>query len=106
MTTLYRTPNIIIDAHEWHATVRYKAGRTLLQYRWRPLSGQQYQWLPITSWVGPKPKGLSKRFAKYRRHIDLAMSSESRRREAAALVRALPTGTMLRNVGKPLEVAA
>lgn len=82
MTTLYRTPNIIIDAHEWHAIVRLKDRRASVTFLYRPLRGNSL-WHRATSWQGRKPKGLGERFKMFRRHIELAMGSEARRRTAA-----------------------
>lgn len=96
MTTLYRTPNLIIDAHEWHAVVRHKHGRTLLQYRWRPLSARPYAWSCMTTWQGPKPKHLARQFQVFRCHIRRAMVSESERREAVQALRG-PSGALLLN---------
>lgn len=97
MTTLYRTPNLIIDAHEWHATVRIKAGRVLLQYRWRPLSARLFRWSCMTTWKGPKPKGLAERFQVFRCHIRRAMASESARQEAIASLCSVPTAAAVAN---------
>lgn len=98
MTTLYRSPNIIIDAHEWHVLVTLHHKRVLLQYRWRPLSAKQFRWLPITSWQGPKPKNMCNRFQKFKPHVLLAMESERLRQEASTRLRGV-SGAMLRNEG-------
>lgn len=97
MTTLYRTPNIIIDAHEWHATVRLRDGRISLAYRWRPLSARTYQWSNMGTWKGPRPKGLGDTFQVFRRHIRRAMASESARREAIARLRGPPSRAAVAN---------
>lgn len=87
MTILYRTPNVIVDRHEWHAVVFLRAGRTLLTYKWRPLSLRAERWRDVTDWSGPKPKGLGERFWRFRTHIREAMDSERVRRDALAGIR-------------------
>jgi hypothetical protein len=99
MTALYRTPNIIIDAHEWHVIVRKVSGRTLVSYRWRPLSTRTYKWLSVASWKGPRPHDMWKFFKPYKRHIALATGCETRRREAILAMRGPPSGAAVRNVG-------
>lgn len=84
MTTLYRTPNIIIDQHEWHAIVRNRNGRSSLCYFWRPLSERQYHWSQMAHWKGRKPKRFANHFQRYKLHIQLAMDSEAIRRFAIA----------------------
>lgn len=104
MTTLYRTPNIVIDQHEWHAAVMLTAGRLSLSYRWRPLSLRDYRWSNLNTWKGPKPKSMCSRFWIFKNHIRTAMlSDELRRSAAAALGRA--NGAVLRNgeAVKPLR---
>lgn len=106
MTTLYRTPNIIVDRHEWHAIVRDDThGRITLQYFFRPLSLKQFRWLPITSWQGRKPKRFANNFQTYRPHIRIALGSEMRRRFAIAQLRGPETTTARLNAGE-LELAA
>lgn len=97
MTTLYRTPNVIVDRHEWHAVVRLKHGRVLLQYRWRPLSVRTYPWSCVTKWQGTKPKQLGRQFQVFRCHIRRAMVSEQCRWEAVAALRGSPNGALLLN---------
>lgn len=97
MTTLYRTPNLVIDAHEWHAAVLLNSGRVSLAYRWRPLSYKAYQWSSLGQWQGPKPKDFCNRFWMFRGHIRKAMLSESLRREAVARLKGPPTGATVRN---------
>lgn len=106
MSTLYRSPNVIIDAHEWHAHVRLNDGRITLTYRWRPLSQKPFRWLPMSAWVGPKPKAFSRRMAGFRRHIAAARDSENARRAALQTVRRVPTAAIMQNVGMALEQAA
>lgn len=84
MTTLYRTPNLIIDEHEWHAAVRLKAGRVSLAYYWRPLSVQAFRWSTKATWPHKMPVRFSNRFWMYRLHIRTAMRSEVERTRAIA----------------------
>jgi hypothetical protein len=104
MTTLYRSPSLIIDAHEWHVAVYLKDGHTFTRFRWRPLSIRNYHWSNIKTWKGPRPKDLGDKFWRFRLHVRLAMESEARRREAAGVVAKLPTAAVVANVG--LEMAA
>lgn len=55
MTTLYRSPNIVIDGFEWHLAVELRNGRPRRFTRWRPL-GKPAMWQPITKWIGHMPK--------------------------------------------------
>lgn len=101
--TLYRSPNLVIDAHEWHvwvirSTGRYGAGSVIMQYRWRPLSAKAFQWLPITAWQGPKPKRLGHKFSKFRLHVALARDSARIRAEALGKRRA-STAAVVANMG-------
>lgn len=98
MTILYRSPTLIVDAHEWHVVVRNLAGRTYTTYFWRPVSTRRIAWSNAVNWKGPKPKGLWKFFAPYRNHIRTAMNSERARHEAAERLPAVRTGAMLRNL--------
>ena len=50
MTTLYRTPNVIVDRHEWHSVVYLRRGRPVLTYKWRPLSDRPHAWQDVTDW--------------------------------------------------------
>lgn len=38
VTLLYRSPNVVIDRFEWHATVEMHNGRIRRKMLWRPLS--------------------------------------------------------------------
>jgi hypothetical protein len=73
VTLLYRSPNIVIDGHEWHVTVQ-QATRTkrIVTYRFRQI-GANVKWQPITKWVGRPPKGLTEFFLPYRKSIRVAM---------------------------------
>lgn len=71
MATLYRTPNIKIDKHEWHAAVENRnSPRSRIYYRFRAPGGM---WRPIGDWQGRKPKGLNEFFRKFRAHMSLAL---------------------------------
>lgn len=103
MTTFYRTPDIIVDAHEWHVIVWRFNGRVTREYRWRPVSLQTHEWLPVRDWKGPKPFELWRYFAKYQPHIKEAMLCDERRREAAAALaarRTPPTFAIKSNQGR------
>lgn len=97
MTTLYRSPDIIIDAHEWHITVRNLGGRVYTTYFWRPVSIRRIAWSNVIAWQGPKPKGLWKFFKPFRNHIRTAMESEQARTRAARRLPVVQTSAMLRN---------
>ena len=73
MTLLYRSPNIVIDDHEWHITVR-QATRTkrVVTYRFRKI-GAKVNWQPITKWSGRPPKGMSLLFGPYRKSVQVAL---------------------------------
>lgn len=103
MTTLYRTPNLIIDAHEWHAVVRLTGTRVSLCYRWRPLSVRECKWSSIAIWKGLLPKGMCGVFWPFKTHIRMAMDSEKTRREAFATLRGRPNGATMRNPGNFVE---
>lgn len=106
MTTLYRTTNLIIDAHEWHAAVLLNHGRVSLVYKWRPLSSKAYRWSTMGQWEGPKPKDFSNRFAMFRNHIRKAWGTEAERREALTRLPKVSTGAMTRNVAAEAERVA
>jgi hypothetical protein len=97
MTTLYRTPNLVLDQHEWHAAVLLNHGRISLVYKWRPLSLKQYRWSLVSQWKGPKPKDLCNRFWMFRSHIRKAMLSEEVRAQAIQKMRGPPTAAQMRN---------
>lgn len=97
MTTLYRSPTVIIDAHEWHVIVKQKDGRIFKRFYFRPLTLRRVPWQPISSWVGPKPKGLGMRLSRFNIHVEMALDSDKLRRAAVARLPKIPTGAMLRN---------
>lgn len=100
MTTLYRTPNIIIDRCEWHVAVVKHYGKTAVRYCWRPLSTRAERWQPISAWVGPKPKGIGNTFWRFRGHVREAMESEQARAQALAGVKRTLGGTPVRQPGR------
>lgn len=69
MTTLYRTPNVVLAGAEWHCAVKFRNGRARRHFRFR-LSGR-YMWLPITSWKGnlPKAKEFNNAFQTFKPHM-------------------------------------
>lgn len=69
MTILYRTPNIRIDEHEWHATVETRrGGPPKRHFRWRT-PGRM--WQPVADFKGHPPKAavMAKRFQPFKRHM-------------------------------------
>lgn len=100
MTTLYRTPDIIIDKHEWHVAVVRHCGRTTVRYYWRPLSTRRERWQPIVEWQGPKPKWIGKTFWRFRLHIREALEYEQARAKALAGMQRTQLGTPVRPAGR------
>jgi len=86
MTILYRSPTVILDAHEWHVAVEKQAGRVTAIYRWRPLSLKEVAWRPLSMWKGARPKGLGNRFWRYRCHMREAIEAETMRQWACRKV--------------------
>jgi hypothetical protein len=81
MVTLYRSPSIIVDEHEWHLHTRVDYGHVSTVYYFRPLSRVRYRWMPITSWKGHKPKNLRRVFQAHLRHAKAAVDNHRRRDE-------------------------
>jgi len=108
MTTMYRSPNVVIGEFEWHLLVRKKEGRLTTVHYWRPLSRKAFRWLPVTSWTGPKPSDLHNRMWPFRTHIKRAMDSEKVRTEAISRLerQRMPTAMAMRNPGRLEGVAA
>jgi hypothetical protein len=79
MTILYRTPNIVINEFEWHATVEVRFRRVMRCFRFRPLSHyvKAVMWFPIVEWKGHKPQAdqFRKAFEPYRLHMQRAEQS-------------------------------
>lgn len=106
VTVLYRTPDIVVDAHEWHVIVWRQRGHVSVAYRWRPVAIKTHAWQSILTWKGPKPLRLWKFFAPYKRHIEYAKGCDARRREAAMKLRGPATAAMVRNAGSLHECGA
>lgn len=90
MSTIYRTPNIVIDEFEFHIAVEYRDGRTRRFMRYRPLSLRPVKWSSIADFKGhpPKPWILRMRFRNHMKHIEFAEKSvEANRAKARALHR-------------------
>lgn len=80
MTTLYRSPNVLIEKHEWHAAVKVRDKRTYRRFYFRPAEGPRRMWLPITSWKGHRPTAAEFAvFKQFERHM--LMAERSVRRE-------------------------
>jgi hypothetical protein len=77
MTLLYRTPNLVIDEFEFHASVELRDGRIGKHFRWRPLSTKPQMWRLLAEFKGhpPKPHVLRARFNPFRRHMTQAEQS-------------------------------
>jgi len=103
MTTLYRTPNLVIDRHEWHAAVLLNCGRVSLVYRWRPLCLKRVAWSTMRQWRGPKPKALCNRFWMFKSHIRKAAQSEQVRREAIAALKGPVPAAVAVNTGDNMK---
>lgn len=87
MSTIYRSPNVVIDVHEWHLAVTNRGrGRIAKQFYFRPLSAQRLAWRPIHEWRDALPERFGSRFQTYRTHALLAIEGETKR---AALVEQL-----------------
>lgn len=72
MTTLYRSPNVKIDAAEWYITVETHRGRPpRVCYRFRTSPNQM--WQRLINWPGRLPKGLRKYFWRYRSSVNAAI---------------------------------
>ena len=80
MTLLYRSPNVVIDKHEWHVTVNQSRGKRITVYRFRPI-GANVNWQPSTKWAGCMPKGMRDFFAPYRSSIQVAMGEKKHARQ-------------------------
>lgn len=72
MTTIYRSPNVIIDGVIWHVTVeQHSNGKRLVCYRWRHNAAGI--WSPACKWPGRLPKGLRGFFRLYRHSVKVAL---------------------------------
>lgn len=65
---LYRTPNVVIEDAEWHASVELRDGRVRRHFRFR--RSDREMWQPIAEWKGHLPKALRGRaFQAFRLHM-------------------------------------
>lgn len=91
MSTLYRTPNIVIDEFEFHMSVELREDSRVRRYlRWRPLARRnQVPWATIAHFKGhpPKPTVLKVRFAPFMKHMLQAERSVVENRLAAQALR-------------------
>lgn len=81
MTLLYRSPNVLIDKHEWHVVVRLsdRRGVVVTEYKWRSLDAPFGYWHSRTDWPLPRlPKRMSNFFQPYRKSMRAAVESASR----------------------------
>ena len=85
MTTLYRSPTLLIGDHEWHLRVERNQShgltRVAMQYYFRPFSAVPLSWRPVHEWRTPMPERFGSRFQTYRLHGRLAMEFEAKRAE-------------------------
>lgn len=89
MTTLYKSPDVLIDKHEWHLRVHRNAGshrrtRVTMQFYFRPFSSVPLAWRPVAEWRTPMPPGFGSRFQTYRLHGQKAKEQEEKRGEMLA----------------------
>jgi hypothetical protein len=70
MTTLYRSPNVMVDGVRWHVAVERRriVGKPIVCYRF-----QTTTWKSVHHWPGRLPKALYKAFKPYRRHVNVAL---------------------------------
>ncbi len=88
---LYRSPNVIVDAHEWHVAAKlHRGNRITIGYYWRPLVHVRGDWKSLSQWEGPRPKNFARQFQRYRPHAIVARDSEKRRQEAVRRAKQLP----------------
>lgn len=82
MTLLYRSPNILIDKHEWHVTVNVTdRGHVSTVYKFRTLEPGS-RWKPITEWpLSCLPLGMKENFRPYFASMRAAVRSVARRLE-------------------------
>lgn len=82
MTTLYKSPDIVIGDHEWHLMVRLHYGRATMKHYFRPLSAIKVKWTSIEKWKGSLHEQFRNRFAPYRRHALIAIALHEQRAKA------------------------
>lgn len=85
VTTLYRTPNVVIDEFEFHMTVEVRKGRVGRHTRWRLLSTKPLAWQLIAHFKGhpPKPGIFKDAFRPYLPHVLIAEKSVAENRAKA-----------------------
>lgn len=81
VTLLYRSPNVVIDKHEWHVTVNLNGTKRTTNYRFRP-AGLNAMWQHISKWSGRPPKEMWRFFAPYRPSVQVAMGEKKHARQA------------------------
>lgn len=81
MTLLYRSPNIVIDGHEWHVTVDVsQRGKVSRNFRFRPCTHRRVRWAHITEWpLSQLPLGLKEKFRPYFASMRTAERSVTKR---------------------------
>jgi hypothetical protein len=77
MTLLYRSPNVVIGAHEWYGAVEIHQGRITRAFRWRPNGGPRRKWQGMSKWVGHRPRWreFNTVFGPYKKHMTKAEQS-------------------------------
>lgn len=78
MTTLYRSPTIVIADHEWHLCVEKLGGRIYRRYKFRPVSTRALAWRSADKWPG-RPFKLWRDFGRYIPHAKAAEKYERSR---------------------------
>lgn len=73
MTTLYRSPTIVIAEHEWHLCVEKLGGRIYRRYKFRPMPARRgtHLWHKADAWKG-RPFKLWRDFGPYIGHAKAA----------------------------------
>jgi hypothetical protein len=80
MTTLYKSPDIVIGDYECHLMVHGCYYFTM--HYFRPLSAVKRKWSNITAWKGGLHPQFRNRFAPYRRHALIAIALHEQRGRA------------------------
>lgn len=76
MTTLYRSPNVLVDGIEFHVTVeQHKGRRPVTRYYFRTRNPTVSMWAPVEQFQGRLPKGMRRFFKKYRGSIADALAT-------------------------------
>jgi hypothetical protein len=87
MTTIYRSPPVIIDRHEWYVAVERRSTqygrRSFRRFRFRAL-GSNDAFRSIDAWVGPKPKAMWRSFRPFLKHVEAALAAEVAKAAAVA----------------------